>query len=75
MGASAEHEFVVLKKSYTYATCPTCNGFGIIKRTFRSMVYTNDCAECSGTGRIRFIKTEEVPLVKAIEELQSTVLK
>ena len=72
MAIKRNYEFVVVKKSYTYATCPMCEGEGIKKRTFRKMTYVQDCPACEGEGRKRFTITEEFPLSEAIKELQSS---
>ncbi len=69
MDTSANHEFVVVKKSFTFATCAACNGLGVRKRKFRKMIFTEDCPDCLGKGRRRFAKTEEVPLSEALNEV------
>ncbi len=66
-----EFEFIVVRKSYTFATCPACDGSGVKKRTFRKMVFVEDCHECFGEGRRRFSKEEEYSLSEALKELQS----
>ena len=68
-------EFIVTKKTYTFGTCASCDGTGVRKRTFRKMTFVEDCPICEGEGRKRFSRTEEYPLVKALEEIknQSTV--
>lgn len=68
-------EFIITKKTYTFAECSSCEGTGTKKRTFRKMTFVEDCPVCHGEGRIRFSKTEEYPLIKALEEIknQSTV--
>lgn len=71
METVAPYEFVILKKSYTFATCPSCGGFGKKSRTFRKMTYVEDCSECFGEGLKRFSKEEEFPLKEALKELQS----
>ena len=71
MEKEASHEFVIIRKSYTFATCPACDGRGVKTRTFRKMTFVEDCPECFGEGRKRFVKTEEFPLLEALKELQS----
>lgn len=65
-------EFVIIKKTFTYGTCSSCNGEGVKRRKFRSMVFVEDCPDCNGEGRIRFSRKEEYPLIKALEELQAS---
>lgn len=66
-------EFVVLKKSYVFATCKSCEGEGIKKRTFRGMRFVEDCPSCKGEGRERHTTTEEFPLSEALKEINSTI--
>lgn len=63
------HEFVVVKKSYTYQRCAACEGEGKRTREFRKMRFVEDCPVCRGLGRKRFTISEEVPLLDAIKEL------
>jgi len=64
------YEFIVIKKTYTFATCSSCEGTGTKSRTFRKMTFIEDCPDCDGEGRKRFSKTEEFPLKKALKELE-----
>jgi len=59
-------EFAVLKKSFTFSTCSACEGTGVKKNPFRKMVWVTDCPVCSGSGRQRHTKTEEVPLLDVL---------
>ena len=63
-------EFIVIKRTYTFANCSECNGKGIKKRSFRKMVFVEDCPECNGEGRTRFSSDEEYSLKKALEEIK-----
>lgn len=69
MTAKQNSEFVVLKKSFTFATCKSCDGTGRKTRTFRKMTFVEDCPTCKGEGRQRFTTTEEFPLLEALKEL------
>lgn len=73
MASNENYEFVVVKKSYTFATCASCEGTGVKKRTFRKMNFVEDCPECHGVGRQRFSINEEFPLSEALKELQSII--
>lgn len=70
MPTNKNYEFVILKKSYTFATCAKCNGTGIKKRTFRKMCFVEDCSDCLGKGRKRFSVNEEFSLMEALKELK-----
>ena len=69
MCTNENYEFVILKKSYTFATCASCDGSGVKKRTFRKMTFVEDCIECEGEGRKRFSVNEEFSLTEALKEL------
>lgn len=69
MTSKAPYEFIVVKKTYTFTTCTSCEGEGIKRRTFRKMTFVEDCPACNGEGRKRFSKTEEFPLLEALKEL------
>lgn len=71
MTSGKQYEFVVVKRSYTFATCPSCGGTGTKSRTFRKMTFVEDCSVCDGDGRKRYSRTEEFPLTEALKELQS----
>lgn len=71
MFSNKNYDFVVVKKSFTYAECAKCEGTGTRKRTFRKMNFVEDCPDCKGEGRKRFAVTEEFPLSEALKELQS----
>lgn len=71
MTSNENYEFVVVKKSFTYAICASCEGTGVKKRTFRKMTFVENCPGCKGEGRMKFVKTEEFPLSEALKELQS----
>ena len=62
-------EFVVIKKTYTFSTCSSCDGVGTKNRIFRKMVFVEDCPDCFGEARKRFSNTEEYPLIEALKEL------
>lgn len=68
MNANKNSEFVVLKKSFTFQVCKTCDGSGKHFRTFRKMNFVEDCSVCHGEGRQRFTTTEEVPFIEALHE-------
>lgn len=67
-----QYDFVVVKKTFTFAECAKCEGSGTKKRTFRKMTFVEDCPECKGEGRKRHEVSEEWPLSEALKELQST---
>jgi len=69
MENEASHEFVIIRKSYTFATCPACDGHGVKTRTFRKMTFVVDCPDCNGEGFKRVPKTEEFPLLEALKEI------
>lgn len=65
-------EFIVIKKTYTFGTCASCDGSGEKKRTFRKMTFVEDCPECDGKGRKRFERKEEFPLTEALKEIEAS---
>lgn len=67
-------EFIVIKKTYTFAECSSCEGSGTKKRTFRKMVFVEDCPDCNGEGRKRFEKKEEFPLSEALKIIEKEKL-
>ena len=71
MESKQQSEFVVLKHSYTFVACSSCDGSGKKTRTFRKMTFIEDCPVCKGQGRKRLTTTEEVPLAEALKEIQS----
>lgn len=70
MTSNDNFEFVVLKKTFTFATCASCDGTGVRKRTFRKMTFVEDCPACHGEGRKRFCHTSEVSLKEALLVLE-----
>lgn len=66
-------EFVVIRKNFTFSTCPACEGTSIRKRTFRKMTFVEDCPVCHGEGRKRFTTNEEVPLAEALKSINQSL--
>lgn len=70
MTSKDTYEFVVLKKTFTFAPCGSCDGTGKRTRTFRKTTFVEDCPDCHGEGRKRFVSSSEVPLKEALKELE-----
>lgn len=74
MTSNKNFEFVVIKKTFTFAPCSVCDGTGTKSRTFRKMTFVEDCSTCNGEGHIRFVNSIEVPLKEALKELENEKL-
>ena len=75
MKTNDNFEFVVIKKTFTFATCTSCDGTGNKSRSFRKMTFVEDCPDCHGEGRRHFSASCEVPLREALKELQLEEVK
>jgi len=69
MNTNQPFDYTVTRKSFTFTTCPKCDGSGVRRHTFRKMAFIEDCPHCEGTGLKTFVINEEVSLITVLKEL------